>query len=89
MELSAGNFSPELLRKAAHIADESIGCKLTIRIDKNTSQAGTIVEARPGFGYYAGRSIGVGFIIVMECGINKVRKEFRVRKLPRREYGVR
>lgn len=60
----------------------AVGKEFTIRTDKNVTVTGTIVSAEFGRFYYTGRSVGVVYKLVMECGANKTLREFFVRKIP-------
>lgn len=72
-----------LQQQAMQQAAEAIGKPFRVRLDKTHCVVGHIVEAHPNDIRWVGRStIAVTYTVIMECGENKMRREFTVRRLP-------
>lgn len=73
-----------LARRAAGGCEDAIGKPFQVRTGKKSVQAGTIVECTVHDVVRCGaRSIKARFKVVMECGVNKVRREYIVDRIPR------
>lgn len=72
----------DLIERTKPMCARAVGQDFTIRTDKNVTVTGKIVSAEFGRFHYTGRSVGVIFKLVMECGANKTLREFFVRKIP-------
>lgn len=76
-----------LLEKSNRLGKDAVGKSFTIKLAESgrankVTVTGIIVEC--GFGYFKRTSskVSVVFKVVMECGPNKVRREFHVLKVP-------
>jgi len=80
----AGDTGPaiRLFNRSGKQCDAAIGQQLTVRLSSKRSVSGVIIEAEPWRLRLRPKSAIVKAKIVMECGVNKARREFFVEKLP-------
>ena len=71
-----------LFDRSSEQCSHSIGEQLTVRLDRKRTVAGVIIEAQPWRLRLRRRSAIVQAKVIMECGVNKARREFFVEKLP-------
>lgn len=80
-------FANDLELHAGEMAKKAIGLPFTIKLADSgrankVTVAGTIVDCCVGYVRTNGRHREAIFKVTMECGPNKVRREFHVRKIP-------
>ena len=71
-----------LFDRSGEQCHNAIGESLTVRLSSKRSVSGVIVEAEPWRLRLRRRSAIVQAKVIMECGVNKARREFFVEKLP-------
>ncbi len=68
--------------KGEQLAQRAIGEPFKVRIDKNATVTGVIVECELKKVYIDGRKIRGQYRVVMECGSAKARQQFFVSAIP-------
>lgn len=79
----ANNRELRMMQRMTRDAQDAIGCRMTIRLDRKRTVAGVIVDCC--FGYFdrePGRVTGV-YRVELSCGAAERRREFFVRRVPR------
>ena len=72
-------FNMELIERNCR---EALGLKKTVRTAPNKTVTGTIISAQFVGERRRQRSVVAKVKIVMECGVNKMQREFVVERLP-------
>lgn len=75
-------FTADQLARASRMAAASIGRTVRVAVDRKTTIVGVIDACEPAYAGFSGRSVYVVFSVDLLCGVNKTRRNFKLKKLP-------